>query len=197
MKIDHIINAFNLGLKFYRGMCLLAQDRAQSEIATKLNSEKDGEHWVTVNAENGNGQHVLLSGEGRILAGMGGKFTGVKIDNIPRKKFINEKAWQRKEQANKKTMNYTLPAKVHPEHIQNRDRSGEASREQIIAIAKDPDYDRLSASRTLADGAPVVAYGKIPAANMGHIVRATDAKGKKINVQYLLNIMLIGVCLVK
>ena len=44
MKIDHIINAFNLGLKFYRGMCLLAQDRAQSEIATKLNSEKDGEH---------------------------------------------------------------------------------------------------------------------------------------------------------
>ena len=93
MKIDHIINAFNLGLKFYRGMCLLAQDRAQSEIATKLNSEKDGEHWVTVNAENGNGQHVLLSGEGRVLAGMGGKFTGVKIDNIPRKKFINEKAW--------------------------------------------------------------------------------------------------------
>lgn len=184
MKIDHIINAFNLGLKFYRGMCLLAQDRAQSEIATKLNNEKDGEHWVTVNAENGNGQHVLLSGEGRVLAGMGGKFTGVKIDNIPRKKFINERAWQRKEQANKKTMNYTLPAKVHPEHIQNRDRSGEASREQIIAIAKDPDYDRLSASRTLADGAPVVAYGKIPAANLGHIVRATDAKGKKINVQY-------------
>ena len=46
MKIDHIINAFNLGLKFYRGMFLLAQDRAQSEIATKLNSEKDGEHWV-------------------------------------------------------------------------------------------------------------------------------------------------------
>ena len=57
MKIDHIINAFNLGLKFYRGMCLLAQDRAQSEIATKFNNEK-GEHWVTVNAENGNGQHV-------------------------------------------------------------------------------------------------------------------------------------------
>ena len=42
----------------------------------------------------------------------------------------------------------------------------------------------MSASRTLADGAPVVAYGKIPAANLGHIVRATDAKGKKINVQY-------------
>ena len=83
MKVDHIINAFNLGLKFYRGMCLLAQDRAQSEIATKLNSEKDGEHWVTVNAENGNGQHVLLSGEGRVLAGMGGKFTGVKIDKDP------------------------------------------------------------------------------------------------------------------
>jgi hypothetical protein len=66
-----------------------------------LSADADGEHWITVNGGSkaggeGGGSHVKLDGEGRIVAGMGGKFTGTKIDDVPRKKFIGEGAYQRR-----------------------------------------------------------------------------------------------------
>lgn len=66
-----------------------------------LAADADGEHWITVNGGSkaggeGGGSHVKLDGEGRIIAGMGGKFTGAKIDDVPRKKFIGEGAYQRR-----------------------------------------------------------------------------------------------------
>ena len=82
-----------------------ARDEAVSQIEAYLRrtllAMDAGEHWVTVNAGSktggeGGGSHVMLDGEGRVVAGMGGKFRGTKVDDIPRKKFINEKAYQRK-----------------------------------------------------------------------------------------------------
>ena len=171
-----------------------AYDRAVARIEKFLNGVSlamdAGEHWVTVNAGSasggkGGGSHVMLDGEGRVKAGMGGRYKGVKVDKIPRKKFMNEKAYQRKQAAEHKSMDYTLPDKVDSNLIiQNRDRTGVGSQVQIQSIAAHPDYDRLSSSRTLADGAPVVAYGSIPKDQLGRIETVTDAKGQKVNVQY-------------
>lgn len=88
-----------------------ARDEAVSQIEAYLRravlAMDAGEHWVTVNAGSktggeGGGSHVMLDGEGRVVAGMGGKFKGTKVDDIPRKKFINEKAYQRRQESAKK-----------------------------------------------------------------------------------------------
>ena len=88
-----------------------ARDEAVSQIEAYLRrtllAMDAGEHWVTVNAGSktggeGGGSHVMLDGEGRVVAGMGGKFRGTKVDDIPRKKFINEKAYQRRQESAKK-----------------------------------------------------------------------------------------------
>lgn len=44
--------------------------------------------WITVkpNGDKGKGSHVKIDGEGRVVAGMGGKFNGVKINEV-RKDF--------------------------------------------------------------------------------------------------------------
>lgn len=84
-----------------------AYNRAVARIEKFLNGVSlamdAGEHGVTVNAGSasggeGGGSHVMLDGEGRVKAGMGGKFTGTRIDDIPRKKFMNEQAYQRKQE---------------------------------------------------------------------------------------------------
>lgn len=88
-----------------------ARDEAVSQIEAYLRravlAMDAGEHWVTVNAGSktggeGGGSHVMLDGEGCVVAGMGGKFKGTKVDDIPRKKFINEKAYQRRQESAKK-----------------------------------------------------------------------------------------------
>lgn len=163
--------------------------------------------WITVNGGSrkdgeGGGSHVELDGEGRIVSGMGGKFKGQKIDDIPRSRFQNEASYQRRQQNLKSAaqstaqstsgasktggakLDYSLPDKVPASIIQNRDRSGAASRQQVMGIAANPDYDRLSISRTMADGAPIVCYGSIPDNQMGRVVRVTDANGQKMQVQY-------------
>lgn len=90
-----------------------ARDEAVSQIESYLRrtllAMDAGEHWVTVNGGSkaggeGGGSHVMLDGEGRVVAGMGGKFKGTKVDDIPRKKFINEKAYQRRQESAKKTV---------------------------------------------------------------------------------------------
>lgn len=78
--------------------------RAYKRILSGKLAQDAGEHWVTVNAGSkeggeGGGSHVLLDGEGRVVAGMGGKFKGQNIDRIERKKFINQNAWNRQRKA--------------------------------------------------------------------------------------------------
>ncbi len=66
---------------------------------------QDKDMWITVkpNGEGAKGSHVKIDNEtGEIKAGMGGKFNGQNIDEIERKKFINEKAYQRKEEKKNK-----------------------------------------------------------------------------------------------
>lgn len=52
------------------------------------------------------------------------------------------------------------------------------------SIAGNPDYLRLSPSRNFADGAPVIAGGQVPAAQMGRKETTVTAKGRRIPVQY-------------
>lgn len=202
-----------------------------------LAADADGEHWITVNGGSktggkGGGSHVKLDGEGRIVAGMGGKFSGRKISEVPRRKAASSPApggaapaasqvpavktqsasaasvqpaagansgnagspaggassgssVRAHPESGRAVLDYTLPDKV-PEHLilQNRDRSNMTSTDQIRQIGLNPDYDRMSISRTMADGAPIVAYGKIPGEQMGRAVRVTDANGGKMMVQY-------------
>jgi hypothetical protein len=71
--------------------------------------------------------------------------------------------------------------------LQNRDRSSAASIEQMNAIAANPDPARLSFSRDLSAGAPVVFRqdDRMPAI-LGRKDVVTDASGKKIPIQYAL-----------
>ena len=60
--------------------------------------------WITVkpNGDKGKGSHVKIDGEGRVVAGMGGKFNGVKINEV-RKDFKGPKTPDKKViQQNKK-----------------------------------------------------------------------------------------------
>ena len=76
------------------------------------------------------------------------------------------------------------PEKRAPQLIlQNRDRSSQASQEQMQSIARNPDYDRVGISNT-PDGAPIVALGDIPKDQLGRTSRVTAASGTKIPVQY-------------
>ena len=212
-------------------------DGARWARLRSLAADADGEHWITVNGGSkaggkGGGSHVKLDGEGRIVAGMGGKFSGRKISEVPRRKAASSPApggaapaasqvpavktqsasaasvqpaagansgnagspaggassgssVRAHPESGRAVLDYTLPDKV-PEHLilQNRDRSNMTSTDQIRQIGLNPDYDRMSISRTMADGAPIVAYGKIPGEQMGRAVRVTDANGGKMMVQY-------------
>lgn len=120
-----------------------ARDEAVSQIEAYLRravlAMDAGEHWVTVNGGSktggeGGGSHVMLDGEGRVVAGMGGKFKGTKVDDIPRKKFINEKAYQRRQESAKnavasapktaQTAQPTAPKQsMHPSLKRNADGS--------------------------------------------------------------------------
>lgn len=68
--------------------------------------------------------------------------------------------------------------------LQNRDRSTPASQQQMNAIAAHPDYARVSPSRDFGNGAPVVAYGSVPEAQLGKTDIAVTADGERIPVQY-------------
>ena len=68
--------------------------------------------------------------------------------------------------------------------LQNRNRATPASISQMQSIAANPDYKRMSISRDFANGAPVVAGGDIPAAQLGRNDTVVTSKGRRISVQY-------------
>ena len=67
--------------------------------------------------------------------------------------------------------------------IQNRDRSGVGSIAQMRKIASNPDYLRMSGNNSFGEGAPVIAYGNIPASQLGKISEAYMPDGSRIKVQ--------------
>lgn len=69
--------------------------------------------------------------------------------------------------------------------IQNRDRSTITSVLQMRKIAANPNYLKLSGSNAFGEGAPVVAYGKVPKSQLGKIVEAVfPDDSEPIKVQY-------------
>ena len=172
MKLTQTTAAFLKGVSFIH----------KYNMAQDAKEPPEGTRWVTIgHTEEHKGQHVLINKKsGRIEGGLGGKFNGTKLKDLGKA----EKKAGAAGKAQKKRMDYSLPSKVNPESIQNRAREGGASQEQILNIAAKPDYLRLSTSNILADGAPVVAYGKIPAKQRGRIATVTDAYGKRLQVQY-------------
>ncbi|WP_337608599.1 hypothetical protein [Duodenibacillus massiliensis] len=68
--------------------------------------------------------------------------------------------------------------------LQNRDRSLPQSVGQMNSIAAAPDYIRLRASNDLGNGAPVVAYGTVPEAQLGRQEVVADNTGKHYQMRY-------------
>lgn len=67
---------------------------------------------------------------------------------------------------------------------QNRDRGNKASVLQMQQIANAPDYGRSGVGTSLANDAPVVTGGNIPADQIGKKSIAVDTDGKRIDIQY-------------
>ena len=150
--------------------------------------------WITVkpNGAGHKGAHVEIDGQGNVIHGMGGKFNGQHISSA---KGHNAKAPAQRAAASAHAasgqargatkLDFTLPAKLDKTKIiQNRNRATLGSVKQMQSIAGHPDYMRMSISRSLSDGAPVVAYGTIPQSQMGRTATAVDASGKRYSVQY-------------
>lgn len=68
--------------------------------------------------------------------------------------------------------------------LQNRNRSSDASVQQMNAIAAKPNYLRVSGSRDFGNGAPVVAYGSVPQQQLGKQEMSVTADDERIPVQY-------------
>lgn len=69
--------------------------------------------------------------------------------------------------------------------LQNRNRSDPNSVAQMNSIATDPQYGRLSTSRTTQSGAPIVSFGHLPdKAYQGKSEIITESNGNKVPVTY-------------
>ena len=69
--------------------------------------------------------------------------------------------------------------------LQNRNRSDPNSVAQMNSIASDPQYGRLSTSRTTQTGAPIVSFGHLPdKAYQGKSEIITESNGNKVPVTY-------------
>lgn len=68
--------------------------------------------------------------------------------------------------------------------LQNRNRSSDASIQQMNAIAAQPDYLRVAESHDFGNGAPVVAYGQVAPNQLGKRSMSVTSDGERIPVQY-------------
>lgn len=192
---DKIKQAFIDGVKF------AIEKKIREEMKGRA---YDAAQWVTLHpnkSAGAKGRPALIdSATGQILGGALPKSVhGTNIKDL-KNTFKQQKAAKAKTaapvaapapaapsvQAKKPAaqIDLSLPDKIDKNLIlQNRDRSTAASIKQIRDIAQKPDYMLLSGTRTLADGAPVVAYGKIPPENMGNVDMAVGG-GNRYKVQY-------------
>ena len=51
----------------------------------------DGEHWITLHGGEGEGEHILISGSGKVMAGAGGNMNGKTLNNVKSKSKNVEK----------------------------------------------------------------------------------------------------------
>lgn len=167
----------------------------------------DEAKWITVhpNGQESKGRPALIDGEtGQVLGGMGGKFNGRRISeahrggaaSAPRAASATNVAKAAAPapvapkapsapRGNAPAIDLSRPEKLSGgDIIQNRDRSGIGSIQQVRSIAAHPDYLRLSNNSQLGEGAPVVSYGDWKPEQLGRPARAVDAQGKRYQVQY-------------
>lgn len=169
------------------------QNKKQKQMA------EDAPKWITVKPNDGKGRKALIDGEtGIILGGMGGKFTGQHIKNANKRAQAKIKeslsrpiSVQTQTQATtqpnvgRAQIDLSLPNKIDKSLIlQNRNRSTVASIRQMQSIASNPDYYRMSVSRSLNDGAPVVSYGTFKDENLGKKSKVVASDGTRYEVQY-------------
>ncbi|GAB1824752.1 hypothetical protein [Turicimonas sp. TL08] len=82
-------------------------------------------------------------------------------------------------------LDFENPLKLSPEMLPpKRTRGSVASRLQMLSIAADPDYLRLSGERSFEAGAPVVAFGEIEPSQLGKIDWVIFPDGTKSAAQY-------------
>lgn len=82
-------------------------------------------------------------------------------------------------------LDFQNPSKLFPQMLPSkRIRGSVASRLQMLSIAADPDYLRLSGERAFEAGAPVVAFGEIELSQLGKIDWIIFPDGTKSVAQY-------------
>lgn len=183
-----VTTAFKLGFAMRLGMSY-----AKNGMAS------DSAEWKTFkpNGQEGKGRKVLIDGEsGQILGGsLPRTMQGTHIKDL-KSNFAKQKTAKAtnsgsiQEQAApdvkpKKSIDMTLPDKISGDIIiQNRDRTTLASQKQIKHIAENLDYDMVSASKSIANGAPVVSYGTYPPETLGRVSKMYADDGSKYAFQY-------------
>lgn len=112
----------------------------------------------------------------RIVGQINGLLVKLGVDLSPQKAGDDETA---------QSIDLSTPAVIPEDAIlQNRDRSHPASIVQMHSIAEKPDYERLSGTKDFGSGAPIVAYGKVPPAQLGKVTKAIMPDGSRYDVQY-------------
>lgn len=169
-----------------------------AKLQSKKQMAEDAPKWITVKPNDGKGRKALIDGEtGIILGGMGGKFTGQHIKNANKEAQskikeklskpieVNTPPTTQPKKANTAQIDLSLPNKIDKSLIlQNRNRSTVASIKQMQSIASNPDYYRMSVSRSLNDGAPVVSYGSFKDESLGNKSKIVASDGTRYDVQY-------------
>ncbi len=84
-----------------------------------------------------------------------------------------------------KTLDLSLPSEIDKGLIVQRSiRTSKAIQQQIRDIAENLDYDMLSSSKSIANGAPVISYGSYSPECLGRVTKMVANDHTKYQVQY-------------
>lgn len=159
------------------------RQEAQPQTAQEKTPEQKAESsWNSMNTFERNKASTDTLGHRGVLAKNTAGKTWVQLSAKDQKKLsagMANDTGQRWDTPNQKISDRDKPV------LQNRDRSSQASIEQMNAIAGKPDYYRMGFSRDFGNGAPVVEPGaNIPEQQLGIQDVAVTSAGRQIPVQY-------------
>ncbi len=179
--------------------------RLGMELAKNPNLVCDDAKWITIhpNGKDKTGRKALIDGDsGEIIGGsLPQSVKGTNIKQLKNKfkeqKIAKQKAPQATAQAStnqnvanvqnkaSKTLDLSLPNEIDNSLIiQNRNRTSKASQQQIRDIAENLDYDMVSSSKSIANGAPVISYGSYSPECLGRVTKMVANDHTKYQVQY-------------